>query len=178
MTAGLLATSSGVPSAMVRPKLMAWMRSDMVMMTFMICSMIRMVIPFPRIFRINEMASSSSDGFSPAAVSSSRRSSGCVARARAISSRFRPAMGRLLAGLSRSFVSEQKSRISSARARAALMEFTRQKAEAVTLSSTLIRARGLTTWKVLPIPRRQIRWVFMPVMRVPLKTISPEVTGK
>ncbi len=42
------------------------------------------------------------------------------------------------------------------------MEFTREKEAAMTLSSTVIRPRGLTTWKVLPIPRWQIWWDFIP----------------
>ena len=59
-----------------------------------------------------------------------------------------------------------------------MIVFTRQKAEAVTLSSTVMRASGFTTWKVRPMPAWQIWWVFSPLMLLPLKTMSPEVIGK
>jgi len=70
------------------PKLMAWMRSEMVMMTFMMCSTDQDGDPAVPDFPDQINASSSSEGFRPAAVSSRRSSSGFVARARAISSLF------------------------------------------------------------------------------------------
>ena len=79
-----------------------------------------------------------------------------MASARAISSRLRPAIGRLLAGLALTMSRWQYSSISSATRWASRIVFTRQKAEAVTLSSTVMRARGFTTWKVRPMPAWQM----------------------
>ena len=79
------------------------------MITCMMCSMMMMVVPLSRIFRIRSIASTSSDGFSPAAVSSRRRSFGRVAIARVISRRFRPAIGSALASTSLTGMRPQKS---------------------------------------------------------------------
>ncbi len=57
------------------------------------------------------------------------------------------------------------------------MEFTREKAAAMTLSSTVIRPRGLTTWKVRPMPRWQILWGFIPWISRPWKSTFPDVGG-
>ena len=77
---------------MVWPWLMQWMRSLMDMMTRMMCSTITTVTPLSRIFLIRLMASSSSPGLRPAAVSSSSSRVGRVAMARVISRRLRLAM--------------------------------------------------------------------------------------
>ncbi|MBP2679858.1 MAG: hypothetical protein H6Q82_2923 [Deltaproteobacteria bacterium] len=96
------------------------------MITCMMCSMMMMVVPSSRIFLMRSMASTSSEGFSPAAVSSRSRSSGRVAIARVISSRLRPAIGSALASTSLTGMRPQKSIAFSASSRALWYEFTRE----------------------------------------------------
>src|SRR5205814_541347 len=66
----------------------------------MMCSTITMVMPPPWMRRTSSIASRTSVGVSPAIASSSSSALGSEASARAISSRLRPGVPRLLAGAS------------------------------------------------------------------------------
>src|SRR5664280_1929986 len=88
------------------------------MITRMLCSMMRIVTPLSWILRTIVIVFSTSAGFSPAKFSSSRRRSGFVARARAISRRLRIPSGRLPASRSRHPSISVNAVASSAMARA------------------------------------------------------------
>src|SRR6185312_9934038 len=89
-TRGSVATVSKEPSAILTPWSSATTRSEMPSTTCMSCSITRIVKPpSSRSLAISSVISCVSDGFIPAAGSSSRRIRGSVAIARAISSRRR-----------------------------------------------------------------------------------------
>ena len=75
------------PSAMTRPALSTVMRSATFITSRMLCSTSSTVMPEARMRRMSSPSSATSAGFMPAAGSSSRRSRGPLASARAISSR-------------------------------------------------------------------------------------------
>ena len=88
MTVGLDWISSAVPLAMIWPKLSTQIPSQMPMTRLISCSMSMMAIwNMSRIFTMFSISSAVSEGFIPAAGSSSRSRDGLVARARTISSR-------------------------------------------------------------------------------------------
>ena len=87
MTTGFDWMSAGVPLAMTLPKFSTQMPSQMPMTRFMSCSMSMMAIwKVSRILMMFSMSSTVSEGFMPAAGSSSSRRLGFVPRARTISS--------------------------------------------------------------------------------------------
>src|SRR3954454_8483214 len=138
------------------------------------CSMSRMVVPSARLSSRNTATIwSHSVGRNPAITSSSSSNFGRVASARATSSRLRSGNVSERAGRSGFAPSPSRSRILAAAARALAAWRSRRKAPTMTLSSTDKPAKGLTIWKVRPMPAAQISSGRSPWMARPANRISP-----
>src|SRR5688500_16089655 len=116
---------------------------------------------------------SHSAGRSPAITSSSSSRRGRVASARATSSRLRS--GRVSEDAGNAALASRLSffRMEWERARALAAVRSRRKAPTMTLSSTVRPAKGLTSWKVRPMPAAQTWSGRSPSMRFFSNTISP-----
>src|SRR5882724_7438869 len=139
----------------------------------MTCSISRMVRP-PALssLRISTIRSVSV-GRSPAITSSSNRSFGSVARARATSRRLRSGSVSEPASCSRLSWSSSRRSTSCARCIACLGSLCRSSAPTMTLSSTVSAGNGRTIWNVRPMPRRQTSSGVRPSMRWPWNAIVP-----
>ena len=178
MTAWLLVTSRGVPRAISRPWWKTTTRWASDTITSMMCSTITMVMPPPWMRRTSSIASRTSVGVSPAIASSSSRALGSDAKARAISSRLRPGVPRLLAGTSVRWPSPTRCSTSRALARASRALGWRSSAPIVALSSTDIDSKVSGTWKVRARPSLARASGGRRVTSAPAKDTVPEVTGK
>ena len=120
--------------------------------------------------RTTGIISAISCGFSPASTSSSSSSRGCVASARASSSRLRPATVRSEAGLSSCGARPTRCATSSACAqRRAAGSRQRRCAPTAMFSRTVCCAKGCTIWKVRVMPQRALRCGARPVMSSPVE---------
>src|SRR5579872_3445702 len=104
--------------------------------------------------RTSAIASWISAGVRPASASSSRRSLGSVASTRAISSRLRPGVPRLRAGLLACASRPVRRSTSTALARASRAWRWRRNAPTITFSRMLMSSKVAGTWKVRPMPAR------------------------
>src|SRR5438034_1201449 len=174
---GWLRTSAGGPSTSVRPKLStsAWVHTPTI--TLMTCSMSTIVTPPSRTRRTISRACSTSTWLSPAITSSSSSSRGRIASARATSSRLRSGTVRRSTVWCRFSPSPTRSRTSSASARAAAgcdRPLVRPNSAPIAVfSRTVMDGKGRTIWNVRPIPRRAIRYGFIPVIDASSQRMSP-----
>ena len=139
----------------------------------MLCSMRRTEIPPALMAPMSRTMASISVALSPAITSSSKRSVGSVASARASSSRLRSARVRLEASSEARSTSATRSRTARAAASASAMAGWRASAATLTLSSTESRAKGRTIWKVRARPSRQMSCGLSPPRRRSRNRISP-----
>ena len=139
------------------------------------CSMMSRAMPWAWMRRMSPMMASISVGLRPDMTSSSSRSSGPVARPRAISSRLRSGSVSARAGVSRRAPSPTNSSSSPARARAAAGSSVRLKAPTITFSRAVRFTKGWTIWNVRARPRRQISCGRAPTTDTPLKRMAPAV---
>src|SRR5215212_5316764 len=148
-------------------------------MTFMTCSITRIVIPRALIARISSIASSTSAPLRPAITSSRSSRRGSIASAFASSSRLRPPIGKLEAGASRWGSRWTSPRIASAFSIACravrLPPPAPYIAPTATFSRTVRFAKGRTTRNVRAIPIRPMTCGFRPLRRRPSKVIVPVV---
>src|SRR5208283_3432193 len=119
-TSEFCTTSAGRPSASLLPKFKTTIRSERLMIACIKCSIMSTEMPLSLMLRTIPIISSTSVGFRPARTSSSRRSLGCAASARATSRRFLPAMVSERAGVSARSARPTRSRTSIATLRAGL----------------------------------------------------------
>src|SRR5579883_1829498 len=178
MTRASLVTSRGVPREISRPWWNTTTRWVSDMITSMMCSTMTMVMPPSWMRRTSSIASCTSAGVRPAIASSSSSTVGSEASARAISSRLRHGVPRLLAGASASRASPTRSSTASALARASLALWWRSSAPIVTLSSTDIDSKVSGTWKERASPSRARVSGGRRVTSWPLKCTVPEVGGR
>src|SRR2546426_15978 len=150
------AIAAGGPSAMGSPWWSTTIRRARRIIAAMMCSITIRVRPSACSRRISSIIAASSVGLRPAITSSSRRSRGRVARARATSSRLRKPIGSVRARASAWGVSPHVSTTRSASTRAARIEGSRVSAPIMTLSLTERLPKGFTSWKVRVNPSRQI----------------------
>src|SRR6266851_4122982 len=118
------------------------------MMTSMMCSTITMVMPERWMSRTRSMASCTSRWVRPAIASSSKRTLGSVASARAISSRLRPGVPSERAGALASRLMPTRSSTARALASASVRWEVRRNAPIITFSSTDMPSNVCGTWKV------------------------------
>src|ERR1700687_5319478 len=118
------------------------------MMTSMMCSTMTSVMPERWMSRTRSMASCTSRWVRPAIASSSNRTLGSVASARAISSRLRPGVPSERAGASARRLSPTRSSTARARVSASLRWNVRRNAPIITFSSTDMPSKVCATWKV------------------------------
>src|SRR5262245_28801844 len=144
----------------------------------MMCSTITMVMPPPWMRRTSSIASRTSAGVSPAIASSSSSALGSEASARAISSRLRPGVPRLLAGASMTWPSPTRCSTSRARPRASRALGWRSRAPIVALSSTDIDSKVSGTWKVRASPSLARASGGSDVTSAPAKDTVPAVNGR
>src|SRR6266704_3127466 len=173
MTRGSRVTSAGLPSAISCTLFSAHVCSDSFISACITCSIMSTVTPLSRIARITGDISETSCGLRPASTSSSKRSFGSVASARASSRRLRPAMVRSRAGLSSRPERPTRSAMLSAWASAALRCARCRCDPTAMFSRTVCPANGCAIWKVRVIPRRQMRCGASPVTSCPRKLTEP-----
>src|SRR5437667_552336 len=173
MTRRSAATARGVPSAIFSPKDSTMIRCERDMTARMLCSMRRTEIPPALMAPMSRTMASISVALSPAITSSSKRSVGSVASARASSSRLRSARVRREASSEARSTSATRSRTARAAASASAMAGWRASAATFTLSSTESRAKGRTIWKVRARPSRQMSCGLSPPRRRSRNRISP-----
>src|SRR5258705_2138962 len=118
------------------------------MMTSMMCSTMTRVMPERWMSRTRSIASCTSRWVRPAIASSSSRTLGSVASARAISSRLRPGVPSDRAGASASLLMPTRSSTTRARASASGRCDVRRNAPIITFSSTDMPSNVCGTWKV------------------------------
>src|SRR5258708_11863103 len=148
MTAGLAVTSRGLPRAISLPWWNTTTRLASDMMTSMMCSTITSVIPERWMSRTRSIASCTSRWVRPAIASSSSRTFGSVASARAISSRLRPGVPSDRAGASASLLMPTRSSTARDLASASARWEVRRNAPIITFSSTDMPSKVCGTWKV------------------------------
>src|SRR5438093_8701360 len=143
----------------------------------MTCSMSTIVIPPSRTRRTIVSACSTSTWLSPAITSSSSSSRGCIASARATSSRLRSGTVGRSTVWCRFSPSPTRLRTSSASARAAAgcnrPAGRPNSAPMAVFSRTVMDGKDRTIWKVRPIPRRAIRYGGIPVIGASSQRMSP-----
>src|SRR5882757_1578683 len=144
----------------------------------MTCSTITMVMPSPWMRRTSSIAARTSVGVNPAIASSSSSALGSEASARAISSRLRPGVPRLLAGASAKGPRPTRCSTSRALARASRAVGWRSSAPIVALSSTDIDSKVSGTWKLRARPSRARASGGWLVTSMPAKCTVPDVTGR
>src|SRR5216683_443198 len=145
------------------------------MMTSMMCSTITMVMPERWMSRTRSMASCTSRWVRPAIASSSSRTLGSVASARAISSRLRPGVPSERAGASASLLMPTRSSTARARTSASARWEVRRNAPIITFSSTDMLSNVCGTWNVRASPRRARASGGMLVMSWPSNNTLPDV---
>src|SRR5882757_8891723 len=153
MTAGLAVTSRGEPRAISLPWWNTATRLASDMMTSMMCSTMTSVMPERWMSRTRSMASWTSRCVSPAMASSSSRTLGSVASARAISSRLRPGVPNDRAGASASLLMPTRSSTARDLVSASARWGVRRNAPIITFSSTDMPSNVCGTWKVRARPR-------------------------
>src|SRR6266542_2338281 len=176
-TSGLPTTSAGVPSAIFFPWSRTATRSESDITAGITCSI--MMTATPRSSRMRRMSAASfiaSAGFRPAITSSSMSTRGTVARARASSSRLRPASVRVPGKSCARSASPTKSSTSSARARGGpAARHAPWIAPTATFSATVRFGNGRTIWWVRTTPARTSWWAGRRDTRKPRMSTSPEV---
>src|SRR5467141_846675 len=145
------------------------------MMTSMMCSTITMVMPERWISRTRSIASCTSRWVRPAIASSSKRTFGSVASARAISNRLRPGVPSERAGASASLLIPTRSSTARARTSASARCEVRRNAPIITFSSTDMPSNVCGTWKVRARPRCARASGVRLVMSCPSSRTLPEV---
>src|SRR6476661_2712856 len=175
MTAASPTTACGVPSAMMRPCASTKTCSASRITACITCSIISIVMPRPASARMTGTMAATSRGLSPASTSSSRRSSGPAASARASSSRLRPATVRLAAARPRRSPSPTALATSAAASSASARARRDRCAPIAMFSCTLSPANGCATWNVRTMPRRARRCAGMPVISAPRWKIRPSL---
>src|SRR5882757_8272881 len=145
------------------------------MMTSMMCSTITKVMPERWMSRTRSMASCTSRWVRPAMASSSSRTFGWVASARAISSRFRPGVPSDRAGASASLLMPTRSSTARARVSASVRWEVRRNAPIITFSSTDMPSNVCGTWNVRARPSRALASGDKLVMSWPSNKTLPEV---
>ena len=158
ITSGFARTSSGVPSAILRPKLSTLTWSEIRITRLMWCSTSSTVSSWSsRSRRMKSPSSSTSSWLSPPAGSSSRRSRGFAASARAISTRFWIPYGSAAA---RSWARAAEADVVERGAAPPSRRTPRPSAWAPTrtFSSTDIDVNRLMFWNVRAIPRSTMRY--------------------
>src|SRR6267154_2893810 len=148
------------------------------MMTSMMCSTITMVMPERWMSRTRSMASCTSRWVRPAIASSSNRTLGSVASARAISSRLRPGVPSERAGASASLLMPTRSSTARARISASERCEVRRNAPIITFSSTDMPSNVCGTWKVRARPRCARASGVRLVMSWPSNRTLPEVDNR
>src|SRR5882724_4798968 len=149
------------------------MRFEIRMIAFITCSTRMTDTPSARICSTRAHAAFTSRGLSPPIGSSRSRSPGSVASARAISSRFCSPRVRSAASEPSLSCNPTRSRIWAASVSARRRAASWLKAARVTFSRTESLGKGLTTWKVLAMPRRVMAWGRSPTTLRPSSRIRP-----
>src|SRR6266568_5245053 len=155
MTFGSRTMSAGLPSTSTLPRSSTMARSTSGITISITCSTISTVTPVSRMFRTSSTPRLASDGVSPVITSSSSRSFGAVASARATSRRRFSAGISSLASASARWASPVNSSTSLALLRASPVDVVRTSAPTMTLSITDMVSKLLTTWNVRASPRAQ-----------------------
>src|SRR5882724_9902646 len=145
------------------------------MITSMMCSTITSVTPERWISRTRSIASCTSRWVRPAIASSSSRTLGSVASARAISSRLRPGVPSERAGASASRLMPTRSSTARARVSDSARCDVRRKAPIMTFSSTVMPSNVCGTWKVRASPSCALASGDIAVMSWPSNNTLPEV---
>src|ERR1700682_5571882 len=148
------------------------------MMTSMMCSTITKVMPERWMSRTKSMASCTSRCVRPAIASSSSRTLGSVASARAISSRLRPGVPSERAGASANRLMPTRSSTARALVSASARWEGRRNAPIITFSSTDMPSNVCGTWKVRARPSAARSSGVSPVMSCPSKKTLPDVDSR
>src|SRR5487761_2296089 len=148
------------------------------MMTSMMCSTMTRVMPERWMSRTRSMASCTSRWVRPAIASSSSRTLGSVASARAISSRLRPGVPKDRAGASASLPMPTRSSTARARISASDLREVRRNAPIITFSSTDMPSNVCGTWKVRASPSSARASGARLVMSQPSKRTFPDVDNR
>ena len=148
------------------------------MMTSMMCSTMTSVMPERWMSRTRSIASCTSRCVRPAIASSSSRTLGSVASARAISSRLRPGVPSDRAGASASLLMPTRSSTARARASASARWEVRRNAPIITFSSTDMPSKVCGTWKVRARPSCARASGARLVMSWPSKNTLPDVDSR
>src|SRR5487761_2026270 len=148
------------------------------MMTSMMCSTMTRVMPERWMSRTRSMASCTSRWVRPAIASSSSRTLGSVASARAISSRLRPGVPKDRAGASASLPMPTRSSTARARISASDLREVRRNAPIITFSSTDMPSNVCGTWKVRASPSSARACGARLVMSRPSKRTFPDVDNR
>src|SRR3954453_13329054 len=126
----------------------------------------------------SSIACRTSGGVRPAIASSSSNTLGSVASARAISSRLRPGVPRLLAGACTRWARPTRSITASARSRASAACGARRKAPTMTLSRPVMSSNVSGTWKLRAMPSAARPSGVARVMSCCSKCTVPAVGGR
>src|SRR5229473_4005445 len=145
------------------------------MMTSMMCSTMTRVMPERWMSRTRSIASCTSRWVRPAIASSSKRTLGSVASARAISSRLRPGVPSERAGASASRLMPTRSSTARARVSASVRWEVRRNAPIITFSSTDMPSNVCGTWNVRARPSCARTSGVRSVMSWPSNKTWPEV---
>src|SRR5258708_25670484 len=148
------------------------------MMTSMMCSTMTRVMPDRWMSRTRSIASCTSRWVRPAIASSSRRTLGSVASARAISSRLRPGVPTERAGASASRLMPTRSSTARDLVSASARWELRRNAPIITFSSTVMPSKVCGTWNVRARPSRARVSGAKRVMSRPSNRTLPEVDDK
>src|SRR5258707_6623332 len=154
MTAGLAVTSRGLPRAISLPWWNTTTRLASAMITSMMCSTMTSVMPERWMSRTRSIASCTSRWVRPAMASSSSKTLGSVASARAISSRLRPGVPSERAGASANLLRPTRSSTARDLVSASARWEVRRNAPIITFSSTDMPSNVCGTWNVRARPRR------------------------
>src|SRR6266576_5296823 len=148
------------------------------MMTSMMCSTMTSVMPDRWMSRTRSIASRTSRWVRPAIASSSSRTLGSVASARAISSRLRPGVPSDRAGASASLLMPTRSSTARARISASERCEVRRNAPIIAFSTTDMPSNVCGTWKVRARPRCARASGVKLVMSWPSNRTLPEVDNR
>src|SRR3989442_1852264 len=189
ITSGFLWTSAGRPWAILRPKSSTTTLSETCMTSPMWCSTSSTVTPREsRIARRSFASVATSSWFRPPAGSSTRRSRGRDASARASSTRLSVPKGNPAAGWSASAPRSRNRRSSVARSRGAASSRpthrsqsafdktslpVRQWTPTMTFWSTVSVGKNARFWNGRPMPSAAMRWADSPRIGRPSKRTSP-----
>src|SRR3984893_14018688 len=148
------------------------------MMTSMMCSTITMVMPERWMSRTRSMASCTSRWVRPAIASSSSRTLGSVASARAISSRLRPGVPSDRAGACANLPMPTRSSTARALLSASDLREVRRNAPIITFSRTDMPSKVCGTWKVRAKPISARASGARLVMSRPSNKTSPDADNR